>query len=151
METTPNSILQDLLGKLGFDAKLTEDQLEEGLMISIDCEGDDVGRLIGRRGQTLSDLQYLLNRILQRCNPDSERVTVDVGGYRREIRDALVKNAKEAAEKVRRWGDIVELPPMNAYDRRIVHNLLKEDKDIETHSVEVDGTKRKAIMLRPAN
>ncbi len=147
METTPNAILGELLGKLGFEAKLNEEKLEEGLMISIECE--DAGRLIGRRGQTLSDLQYILNRIVQRHEPEAERVTIDVGGYRKEIRDNLVKSAKEAAEKVRRWGDIVELPPMNAYDRRIVHNILKEDTDVETHSVEVEGTKRKAILLRP--
>lgn len=149
MDTTPKAILGDLLSNLGFESTLEEEQLEEGLMLSINC--DDAGRLIGRRGQTLSDLQYLMNRIIQRHDPEAERVTVDVGGYRREVRDNLVKSAKEAAEKVRRWGDIVELPPMNAYDRRIVHNLLKEDTDVETHSVEVDGTKRKAILLRPRN
>jgi len=147
METTPNAILGELLGKLGFEAKLNEEKLEEGLMISIECE--DAGRLIGRRGQTLSDLQYILNRIVQRHEPEAERVTIDVGGYRKEIRDNLVKSAKEAAEKVRRWGDIVERPPMNAYVRVILHNILKEDTDVETHSVEVEGTKRKAILLRP--
>jgi len=76
-------------------------------------------------------------------------VTVDVGGYRSQARDALVKKAKDAAEKVRRWGDVVELEPMTAFDRRIVHNALKEDPDVETHSVEVEGTDKKAILLRP--
>jgi len=73
---------------------------------------------------------------------------VDVGGYRASARDALVKKAQEAAEKVRRWGDIVELEPMNAFDRRIVHNALKDDPSVETHSVEVEGTTKKAILLR---
>ena len=57
--------------------------------------------------------------------------------------------AIKAADQVRRWGDIVELEPMNSYDRRIIHNALKDDLDIETHSVEVDGTHDKAIILRP--
>jgi spoIIIJ-associated protein len=74
---------------------------------------------------------------------------VDVGGYRSQVRDALVKKALEAAEKVRRWGDVVELEPMNAFDRRIVHNALKDDPGVETHSVEVEGTTKKAILLRP--
>ena len=56
--------------------------------------------------------------------------------------------AKEAAEKVRRWGDIVELEPMNAFDRYIVHNALKDDEQVETYSVEVEGTNKKAILLR---
>jgi spoIIIJ-associated protein len=74
---------------------------------------------------------------------------VDVGDYRTQARDALVKKAQEAAEKVRRWGDVVELEPLNAFDRRIVHNALKDDPTVETHSVEVEGTSKKAIQLRP--
>jgi len=61
----------------------------------------------------------------------------------------LVKKAKEAAEKVRRWGDVVELEPLSAFDRRIVHNAIKDDPDIETHSVEVEGTDKKVILFRP--
>jgi hypothetical protein len=57
--------------------------------------------------------------------------------------------AIDAAEKVRRWGDIVELEPLNAFDRRIIHNALKDDPSIETHSVEVEGSNKKAIILRP--
>jgi len=74
---------------------------------------------------------------------------IDVGGYRAQTRDALVKRANEAAEKVRRWGDVVELEPMNAYDRRIIHSALRDDPTVETHSVEVEGTEKKAILLRP--
>jgi len=74
---------------------------------------------------------------------------VDVGGYRAQAREALVKKAKEAAEKVRRWGDVVELEPLSAFDRRIVHNAIKDDPDIETHSVEVEGTDKKVILFRP--
>ncbi|HUR44366.1 MAG TPA: R3H domain-containing nucleic acid-binding protein, partial [Candidatus Saccharimonadales bacterium] len=66
-----------------------------------------------------------------------------------QARDALLKKAKDAAEKVRRWNDVVELEPMNAFDRRIVHNALKDDPKVETHSVEVEGTTMKAILLRP--
>jgi len=76
-------------------------------------------------------------------------VMVDVGGYRAQAREALVKKAQEAAEKVRRWGDVVELEPLNAFDRRIIHQALRDDPNIETHSVEVEGTDKKAILLRP--
>ena len=74
---------------------------------------------------------------------------LDVGGYRSQAREALIQKAKDAAEKVRRWGDAVELEPLNAFDRRIVHQALRDDPDIETHSVEVDGTEKKALLLRP--
>ncbi len=74
---------------------------------------------------------------------------LDVGGYRSQARDILIKKAKDAAEKVRRWGDAVELEPLNAYDRRTVHQALKDDPDIDTQSVEVDGTEKKVLLLRP--
>ena len=72
-----------------------------------------------------------------------------MGGYRAEVRAALVKRAQEAAEKVRRYGEVVEMEPLSAFDRRIVHHALKDDPDIVTQSVEVDGTNKKVILLRP--
>ena len=89
------------------------------------------------------------NRIAFNHDDSAPRITVDVGGYRAAARDALIKKAKEAADKVRKWGDIVELEPMNAYDRRVVHQALRDDPDIETQSVEVEGTDKKAMLLRP--
>jgi spoIIIJ-associated protein len=64
-------------------------------------------------------------------------------------REALVKRAKEAAEKVRRWGDVVELEPMSAFDRRVIHQAIRDEPGVETYSVEVDGTDKKAVLLRP--
>jgi spoIIIJ-associated protein len=115
----------------------------------LDVKTEDSGRLIGRQGQTLSDLQYLTNRMVFQMDPSAPKVMVDVSGYRAQAREALVRKAKEAAEKVRRWGDVVELEPLNAFDRRIIHQALKDDPSIETHSVEVEGTEKKAILLRP--
>jgi spoIIIJ-associated protein len=147
MTQQAKAILETLLNHLGFEATVEEHEYEEGLFL--DVKTSDSGRLIGRQGQTLSDLQYLLNRLLFQQDQSAPKVTVDVGGYRAQARDALVKKAKDAAEKVRRWGDVVELEPLNAFDRRIVHNVLKDDPAVETHSVEVEGTDKKAILLRP--
>jgi spoIIIJ-associated protein len=121
--------------------------MDEGILLDVKTE--DAGRLIGRQGQTLTDLQYVANRLLFQQDTTAPKITVDVGGYRAQARDALVKRAQDAAEKVRRWGDAVELEPMNAFDRRVVHQTLKDDPDVETHSVEVDGSDKKAILLRP--
>jgi spoIIIJ-associated protein len=147
MTAQPKATLEQLLEQLGFTVTIDEHHLDEGLLL--DVQTDDPGRLIGRQGQTLTSLQYILNRLLFRQDPQVPKVTVDIGGYRAQARDAVVKKALEAAEKVRRWGDIVELEPMSAFDRRIVHNALKEDPGVETHSVEVEGTQKKAILLRP--
>ena len=147
MPAQPKETLEQLLNLLGFEATVEEQHLEDGL--TLDVKTEDSGRLIGRQGQTLADLQYLLNRLVFQQDTSAPKVSVDVGGYRAEIREALVKKAKEGAEKVRRWGDVVELEPMNAFDRRLVHNALRDDPGVETHSVEVEGTSMKAILLRP--
>ena len=147
MPAEPKPTLQKILDLLGFTATIEEHHLEDGLLLDVKTE--DSGRLIGRQGQTLSDLQYLTNRLLFQQDPSAPKIMVDVSGYRAQAREALVKKAKEAAEKVRRWGDVVELEPLSAFDRRIIHQALKDDPGIETHSVEVEGTDKKAILLRP--
>ena len=147
MPAQPKETLEKILALLGFQAAVEEHKLEEGLLLDVKTE--DPGRLIGRQGQTLADLQYITNRLLFQQDPSSPKAMVDVGGYRAQAREALVKKARDAAEKVRRWGDAVELEPLNAFDRRVVHHALKDDPDVETHSVEVEGSDKKAILLRP--
>lgn len=141
------ALTEEFLRLLGFPATAETHSFDDGMLIDIKC--DDAGRLIGRQGQTLSELQYLVNRLIFQQDKDHPKVTLDIGGYRSQAREALLQRAREAAEKVRRWGDIVELEPMNAFDRRIVHNALKDDPGVETHSVEVEGTTKKVILLRP--
>jgi spoIIIJ-associated protein len=147
MPAQPKETLEKILETLGFAATIEEHHLEEGLLLEVKTE--DAGRLIGRQGQLLADLQYITNRLLFQQDATAPKVMVDVGGYRAQAREALVNKAKNAAEKVRRWGSSVELEPMTAFDRRVVHQALKDDPDVETHSVEVEGSEKKAILLRP--
>ena len=147
MPAEPKATLEKVLNLLGFPATVEEHALEDGVMLDVKTE--ESGRLIGRQGQTLADLQYITNRLIFQQDANAPKVLVDVAGYRSQARDALLKKANEAAEKVRRWGDVVELEPMSAYERRIVHQALKDDPGIETQSVAVDGTDKKAMLLRP--
>src|SRR5256885_3804953 len=147
MSVEPKVTLEKLLQLLGFSVTVEEHVMEDGILL--DVKTDDSGRLIGRQGQTLADLQYITNRLLFQQDASAPKVMVDVSGYRAQAREALVKKAMEAAEKVRRWGDVVELEPLNAFDRRIIHQALKEEPHIETHSVAGAGTDKKAILLRP--
>jgi spoIIIJ-associated protein len=146
MPAQPKEIVEKILASLGFPGQVVPHQFDDGLLLDVQTE--DAGRLIGRQGQTLADLQYLTNRILFQQDSTAPKVTVDVGGYRLQAREALIAKAREAAEKVRRWGDAVELEPMGSFDRRIVHQTLRDDPDVETQSVEVDGTDKKALILR---
>lgn len=147
MPAQPKATLEKILELLGFNATVEEHQMEDGLLLDVKTE--DSGRLIGRQGQTLTDLQYITNRLLFQQDQNAPKVMVDVAGYRTQAREALIKKAKDAADKVRRWGDVVELEPMSAFDRRIIHQTLKDDPAIETQSVDVDGTDKKAMLLRP--
>jgi len=147
MPAQPKVTLEKIMELLGFTATVEEHSMEDGVLLDVKTE--DSGRLIGRQGQTLADLQYVANRLIFQQDPAAPKIMVDVGGYRAQARDALVKKAKDAAEKVRRWGDVVELEPMTAFDRRIIHQALKDDPGVETASVEVEGTDKKAILLRP--
>src|SRR6266498_1780001 len=106
MAAEPKTTLEKILQLLGFDSTVEEHRMEDSILL--DVKSDDSGRLIGRQGQTLSDLQYITNRLLFQQDPSVPKVMVDVSGYRAQAREALVKKAQEAAEKVRRWGDVVE-------------------------------------------
>lgn len=143
----PKDLLLEMLRRLGFDAIVETKPTDDGLVLEVKCE--DAGRLIGRQGQTLSELQYILNRLVFNHDPNAPRVVVDIEDYRAKAREALLKKAREAAEKVRRLGSVVELEPLSSYDRRIVHNALKDDPGIETQSVEIEGSTKKVVLLRP--
>jgi spoIIIJ-associated protein len=147
MPVQPKEVLEKILALLDFPATVEEQKLDDVFLLDVKTE--ESGRLIGRQGQTLADLQYITNRIVFQQDAASPKVTVDVGGYRLQAREALMKKAHEAADKVRRWGEPVELEAMGSFDRRIIHHTFKNDPDVETHSVEVDGTDKKVLLLRP--
>ncbi|MFN0066031.1 MAG: protein jag [Limisphaerales bacterium] len=140
--------LEELLHQLGFaEARAEEKPYDDGLLLNITV--DEPARLIGPQGATLAALQFLLNRLLFQADPRAPRVTLDVGHHRAQAREELVRKAQAAAASVRAAGEPLELEPMNAYDRRIVHQALKEDPAVETRSIEIDGTDLKVIQLRP--
>ncbi len=147
MSAHPKETLEKILALLDLPATVEEHKLDDGLLLDVKTE--ESGRLIGRHGQTLADLQYITNRILFQQDATVPKITVDVGGYRLQAREALVKKARDAADKVRRWGEPVELEPLGSFDRRIVHHAFKDDPDVETYSVEVDGSDKKVLLLRP--
>jgi spoIIIJ-associated protein len=101
----------------------------------LDVEGDDLGILIGRRGETLQSLQYLLNLMVAQQLGRQEFFTVDVEGYRRRREHALTTLARRMADQVKRTGRPVELEPMPANERRIIHLVLSENRFVSTESV----------------
>lgn len=102
--------------------------------LNIDLSGDDMGVLIGKRGQTLDSLQYLVSLVVNKDGDDYIRVKVDTENYRKRRQETLENLAKNIAFKVKRTKRTVSLEPMNPYERRIIHSALQNDKFVTTHS-----------------
>ena len=107
---------------------------EEEKLIEVDLKGDDMGILIGKRGQTLDSLQYLTNLAVNKHSENYYKVKVDTEDYRKRRKDTLENLAKNIAYKVKRTKRSVELEPMNPFERRVIHSALQNDKYVTTHS-----------------
>lgn len=141
-------ILDTMLGHLGFVADIQEIETENGIQLQVfTAEGD---ALIGHNGETLEDLQFLLNRILQSTDRSAPRVQVDIGHWRAMRDDKLRQRIRQIAETVRLTGRPVKLEPMNSYDRRIVHNTLKDDPELMSFSPTDDARIKRITIQRRA-
>lgn len=144
-QPTPHELLDSILGYLGFAFEI-EDQERDGHLV-LQIFTHDAELLIGRRGQTLDDLQFLVNRLLQAKDTKAPRVIVDVEHHRQMRDDALISSVRKLADAVRGSGRPLQTDPLNSYDRYIVHNAFKEDPDIATWSPN-DDARLKRITLR---
>lgn len=145
----PKIALQTMLDGLGLQTKVEQFTQDDAPLLHIATA--DPGRLIGRGGQALDQLQFLLNRILQRADPEAPRVIVDCERYRERERDELIKKALEAVEKVRRWGDVVTIGSFSPFERRIIHRHIDQDTELEAvseNSGDESGRKRMVIRVK---
>jgi spoIIIJ-associated protein len=138
--------LEQVLAYLDESASVTAAPEED--RISLLIETSDAGLLIGKQGQTLDALQYLVTKMLSKQTRRKVRIAIDVESYRARHNEALSLLAKKSGEKVRRSGKSVTLNPMNPYDRRIVHMALQGDKDLKTVS-RGEGLYKK-VVISPA-
>jgi spoIIIJ-associated protein len=136
--------LEMMLGHLGLVFEVEE--MEPAGRRVLNIHSREAGRLIGRDGEVLDDLQYLLNRILTRGQEGAANVIVDVEGYRQKEKQDFLGRVHELADQVRRTGHPVVLAPMNSFDRRLVHQAFAEDPEIATQSEEV-AARLKQITL----
>ncbi len=121
---------------------------EEEKEMSINLVGDDMGILIGKRGQTLDSLQYLVSMVLNKGNEGYLRVKLDTENYRARRKETLETLAKNIAYKVKRTKRSVSLEPMNPYERRIIHAALQNDKYVTTRSEGEDPFRHVVIFLK---
>ena len=138
------NILQDVLDKMGFIANVyIQDNTEENVFL--DIKGDDLSRIIGKDGATLSSLQYLVSVMANKGKEKRKRVEVDCGGYRKKQERRVEKIASETAEEVEISGKEIELPPMNARERRIVHMAIKNLPKVSSYSIGEKNDRRVVV------
>ena len=140
------AVLQNLLNLMGFEAKV-ESFEQAGNEVLLHIESPDAGRLIGRGAQGLEALQLVVNRMTGRQAEQPVRFIVDIERYRERKKDRLLKMALDAAEQVRQTRQPVKLPPMNASERRIIHQCLKDAKDVRTYSEVLGKENEKRVVV----
>ena len=147
--TTPaalkaRDLLAGMLGRMTFECRVTATETDETIILSI--AGDDSGLLIGRRGQNLDALQYILNKSINKSETERKMIVVDSEEYRKRREESLLDMAERIREKVKKTQKPLSLSHMNAHDRRIIHLALQEDDELITKS-RGEGEYRKVIVL----
>ena len=125
-------LLDEILDALDLDADLIVEESEDEIVARV--EGDELGLLIGRRGQTIDAVQLLCYRVAFRGRGERKRVSVDAAGYRERRRETVERQAERAAERALETGKEIELEAMSATERKIVHDVLKDRPGLETFS-----------------
>lgn len=125
---------------------ITEEETGESAGVTLNIEGEDLGILIGRRGQTLACLQYIVKLIVGHRTKVWRPIIIDIEGYKQRRSDALQALAWRMAEQVKAKGTAVVMEPMSAFDRRTIHLALAEDLEVTTES-SGDGEARRVVII----
>lgn len=145
VEDVAKNFLKEVFSAMNMEVSVEVKYDEEGKTMDIELSGNEMGVLIGKRGQTLDSLQYLVSLVVNRETEEYIRVKVDTEDYRKRRRETLENLAKNIAYKVKKTKRAVSLEPMNPYERRIIHSVLQNDKYISTHS-EGDEPFRRVVV-----
>lgn len=137
-------VLEQLLELMGEKAKVVS-RLDEEDRLNLSVEAEDAGLLIGKQGQTLEALQYLLTKMLAKKARRKVRVFIDIESYRARHQEALTQLALKSGDKAKRSGRPITLNPMNPHDRRIIHLALQGDKEVKTMS-RGEGLYKKVVV-----
>lgn len=148
IEDNAKKFLKEVFEAMDLTVVVTVKYDEENKSMDIDLSGDEMGVLIGKRGQTLDSLQYLVSLVVNKEAEDYIRVKVDTEDYRQRRRETLENLAKNIAYKVKRTKRPVSLEPMNPYERRIIHSALQNDKYVTTHSEGEEPFRRVVVTLK---
>ena len=148
MSDVAENFLHDVFTAMKMEVAVNVDYDEEKRTMDIEISGDEMGILIGKRGQTLDSLQYLVSLVVIKEADEYVRVKLDTENYRERRRETLENLAKNIAYKVKRTKRAVSLEPMNPYERRIIHSALQNDKYVTTYSEGEEPFRRVVVALK---
>ena len=134
MEDVIRDFLTDVFQAMNMVVEIVINKDEDSKIIEVELRGEDMGVLIGKRGQTLDSLQYLTNLAANRQSDEYVKVKLDTEDYRKRRKETLENLAKNIAYKVKRTKKAVSLEPMNPFERRVIHSALQNDRYVSTHS-----------------
>ncbi|NLJ89375.1 MAG: protein jag [Clostridiales bacterium] len=140
--------LEDVFRAMDIVVEVNIDYNEEDSSMNVDMSGDNMGILIGKRGQTLDSLQVLLSNVVNKNSDKYVRVKLDTENYRERRKATLENLGRNIAQKVKRTKQPVRLEPMNPYERRIIHSILQNDKYVTTHSEGEEPNRRLVVTLK---
>ncbi len=148
VEDKAKEFLKDVLGAMNIEASIDASFNEADNALDVTLNGKDMGVLIGKRGQTLDSLQYLVSLVVNKGTGEYIRVKVDTENYRERRKLTLENLAKNIAFKVKRTKRSVSLEPMNPYERRIIHSALQNDRYVTTHSEGEEPFRKVVVTLK---
>ena len=140
--------LTEMLEKMDIQAEISMSYDEENKEVNIDIEGENMSIVIGKRGQTLDSIQYLVSLVMNKHSEEYIRVKVDTENYRERRKETLENLAKNISYKVKSTQRPVSLEPMNPYERRIIHSALQNDKYVYTKSEGEEPYRHVVVMLK---
>lgn len=145
-EDNARAFLEDLFRAMDLEVNMTIEQKNDTLLVNM--EGPNMGVVIGRRGQTLDSVQYLLSLVVNKSSDKYIKVFVDTENYRQKREDTLIRLASKMASKARKIGKTIALEPMNPYERRIIHASLQNNPYIQTYSEGEEPFRKVVIALK---
>ena len=143
-----DDFLKDVFGAMNMDVTINSKFNSNDNILDVELSGAEMGVLIGKRGQTLDSLQYLISLVVNRDSNDYIHVKVDTENYRERRKATLENLAKNISYKVRKTRQSVALEPMNPYERRIIHSALQNDRYVTTHSEGDEPFRRVVVTLK---
>ena len=148
IEDDTREFLNKVFAAMDLQVEIIIDRPEDGNVINVELKGDDMGVLIGKRGQTLDSLQYLTNLAVNKHAENFVKVKIDTEDYRKRRRETLENLARNIAYKVKRTKHPVSLEPMNPFERRVIHSTLQNDKFVTTHSEGEEPYRHVVVTLK---